>query len=99
MPRGQYNLMQDHQRHGVRLRSASVQGSAAMPGGAKRYCNTSQKNNFSEGMSSHGETSAGRRNYGEMLYQRGMRRKEEIKRLIKRARSEHDRQELEELTF
>ena len=81
------------------MRSASVQGSAVVPGGAKRYCNTTQKNNFSEGMSSQGENSAGRRNYGEMLYQRGMRRKEEIKKLIKRARSEHDKQELEELTF
>ena len=75
----------------MRLRSASVQSSAVVRGGAKRYCNTTQKNNLSEGMSSQGDGSVGRRNYGEMLYQRGMRRKEEIKKLIKRARSEHDK--------
>ena len=50
-------------------------------------------------MSSQGDGSAARKNYGELLYERGMRRKEEIKRLIKRARSEHDKAELEELTF
>ena len=32
-------------------------------------------------MSSQGDGSAARKNYGELLYERGMRRKEEIKRL------------------
>ena len=71
------------------------------PNGDKRFCNTNYKRgNMSEGgMSSQGDGSAARKNYGEVLYERGMRRKEEIKRLIKRARSEHDKAELEELTF
>lgn len=95
---GQPKFGQD-QRYGARLRSASVQGRAALPGGDKRFCNTTHKNNLSEGMSSRGDGSAARKNYGELLYERGMRRKEEIKKLIKRARSEHDKAELEELTF
>jgi len=38
-------------------------------------------------------------NYGEMLYERGMRRKEEMRRLIHRAKSEQDRLEIEGLSF
>jgi len=38
-------------------------------------------------------------NYGELLYQRGMRRKEELKKHIERAKSEQDKQELAEVSF
>ena len=49
--------------------------------------------------SDQGSQNGSNRNYGEYLYQRGMRRKEEMQKKVFRAKSEHDRQELEKYSF
>lgn len=55
---------------------------------SRRYCNTTTKNH-------HGS----QRNYGEILYKRGMKRKAEMQKLVLKAKSEQDRQELESHSF
>ena len=62
------------------MRSSSAQG-RAVPG--RRY-NSTSKQNPSETMSGNGE----RGNYGELLYRRGMKRKDEMRKMVQRARSE-----------
>lgn len=99
MPKGQYRMMQDQQRLGVRLRSSSVQSNGIIRGGSKRYCNTTHKNNLSEALSSNGDTCGLVKNFGERLYQRGMRRKEEMQKLVQRAKSEQDRKEVANYSF
>ena len=64
------------------MRSSSVQG--LIPG-HRHWHSTGKQQNLSERQSSGGDD---RRNYGELLYERGMRRKEEKRNLVQRARSE-----------
>lgn len=51
----------------------------------RRNYNSTGKQSFSETKSNAGSV-----NYGEILYQRGMRRKEEKRKIVQRAKSEQD---------
>ena len=62
---------------GNRLRSSSVQGENTDKLYVRRNYNSTGKQSFSETKSNAGSV-----NYGELLYQRGMRRKEEMKKIV-----------------
>ena len=79
---------------GSRLRSSSVQGDNSDKMYVRRNYNSTGKQTFSETGSNAGSV-----NYGELLYQRGMRRKEEKRKIVQMAKSEQDDQELDGYTF
>ena len=79
---------------GSRLRSSSVQGDNSDKMYVRRNYNSTGKQAFSETGSNAGSV-----NYGELLYQRGMRRKEEKRKIVQMAKSEQDDQELDGYTF
>ena len=84
MPSGQYKMMLDQKKIiGSRLRSSSVQGDNSDKMYVRRNYNSTGKQSFSETKSNAGSV-----NYGEILYQRGMRRKEEKRKIVQRARSQ-----------
>jgi hypothetical protein len=72
-------MMLDQKKAGSRLRSSSVQGDNS----DKMYV---RRNYHSTGKLSHSETKESCQgssvNYGERLYQRGMRRKEEMRKNV-----------------
>jgi len=80
--------MLDQQKQGFKQRSSSAHGreSGLRPSSAKSNGSERGSNTKSN-------------NYGEVLYQRGMRRKEEMKKVIQRARSQQDQNELAEFSF
>ena len=95
MPSGQYKMMLDQKKMiGSRLRSSSVQGDNSDKMYVRRNYNSTGKQTFSETGSNAGSV-----NYGELLYQRGMRRKEEKRKIVQMAKSEQDDQELDGYTF
>ena len=94
MPSGQYKMMLDQKKAGSRLRSSSVQGENSEKMCIRRSYNSTGKQSFSETKSNQGSV-----NYGELLYQRGMRRKEEMRKIVQRAKSEQDNQEIEGVSF
>ena len=67
MPRGQYKVMIDQKKEGLQIRSNSVQG---LP--RHRQWHSTGKQQFRD----DGQ------NYGELLYERGMRKKEEKRNLV-----------------
>ena len=84
---------------GARMRSSSVQGrpqnfdNTGRGPQRRRYNSTSKQSD--DGSSWNGD----RVNYGEQLYKRGMKNKEERQRMVQRARSERDQLEMDEYTF
>jgi hypothetical protein len=74
-------MMIDH-----RVRSSSVQGGNS----DKLYMRRGYHSTGKQSFGSDTKSKDGSVNYGELLYQRGMRRKEEMRKMFQRAKSEQD---------